>query len=441
MNWKEWLARFLLLLIDLGGIALSIVLAYWLRNHLPFFDAGHHIPLQDYLHLFPFYAGIILSLFAYEGLYTQHYDFWHESRLILRSLFWSFLIVVTYLAFRHNILSYSRAVIILAFLLMAVLLPLSKRSLKIAMRRWRVWAKPATIYGNDSFLREEIYGNPYLGYIEAQAGHSETVFLNAAKHEADSLRKLIEEELACHREILFIPLLNDFDLTHSQIYEMANTRTNMIRLENRLKSRAYRLLKRLLDLGLLLVVLPLSLPILGVLAYLVKRENPDEKIFFLQKRLGEGGRPFVCYKFRTMHPQNEKILENYLALHPEEEDYYRQYHKYRNDPRVTPIGRYLRKLSLDELPQIFNVLKGEMSFVGPRPYMLEESALLAEAKASILSVKPGITGLWQVSGRNRLDFSQRIAIDLWYIRNWSLWLDGVILAKTVKTVLKREGAY
>ncbi len=150
--------------------------------------------------------------------------------------------------------------------------------------------------------------------------------------------------------------------------------------------------------------------------------------------------PFVCYKFRTMHEDGENILRHYLEKHPEEVEYYKQYHKYKNDPRITKIGHFLRRTSLDELPQIFNVFKQEMSFIGPRPYMLEEKEKIGNDLETILAVRPGITGLWQVSGRSDVDFFSRIELDVWYIRNWNLWMNLVILIKTGKTVLFKDGA-
>ena len=142
-----------------------------------------------------------------------------------------------------------------------------------------------------------------------------------------------------------------------------------------------------------------------------------------------------------MYDNGDVILSEYLKKHPEEREYYEKFHKYRNDPRVTRIGEFLRKTSLDELPQIFNVLKGEMSLVGPRPYLLDEKEKMGDKFETIVSVRPGITGLWQVSGRSDVDFFDRLDMDVWYIRNWNLWQDIVILLKTVKTVLIREGAY
>jgi len=141
-----------------------------------------------------------------------------------------------------------------------------------------------------------------------------------------------------------------------------------------------------------------------------------------------------------MAEDGDVLLENYLQDHPEEVDNYSKYHKYENDPRITNIGHFLRRTSLDELPQIFNVLKGEMSFIGPRPYMLNEKEKIGDDLSTILTVKPGITGLWQVSGRSDVDFFARTELDVWYIQNWNLWMDLVVLLKTVKTVLLRDGA-
>ncbi len=141
-----------------------------------------------------------------------------------------------------------------------------------------------------------------------------------------------------------------------------------------------------------------------------------------------------------MFENSDEILREYLALNPQEVDHYSRYHKYRDDPRVTKFGRFLRSTSLDELPQILNVLRGDMSIVGPRPYMVNEVDKLGEFRDTILRVKPGITGLWQVSGRNNLTFQERMELESWYIKNWSLWGDFIILLKTFSVVFRRVGA-
>ena len=176
------------------------------------------------------------------------------------------------------------------------------------------------------------------------------------------------------------------------------------------------------------------------IAYMIKRTEPGKSIFFTQERLGKDGTNFLCYKFRTMYENSDTRLRQYLEEHPEEVEYYSHYHKYKNDPRITKLGYFLRRTSLDELPQIFNVFKGEMSLIGPRPYMLKEKKKIKDNIEIILTVKPGITGLWQVSGRSDLSFSARVKLDVWYIRNWNLWMDLVILIKSIKTVFLKEGA-
>lgn len=164
-------------------------------------------------------------------------------------------------------------------------------------------------------------------------------------------------------------------------------------------------------------------------------------VIFKQKRLGFKGIAFSCYKYRTMYVNGDEILKDYLANNPDEVEYYNVYHKYKNDPRVTRIGRFLRATSLDEFPQFFNILKNDMNLIGPRPYMLNEKNKIGVYNEDILlKVKPGITGLWQVSGRNNITFADRIELDKWYIQNWSLWMDFVIFMKTIKVVLSKVGA-
>jgi undecaprenyl-phosphate galactose phosphotransferase len=241
-------------------------------------------------------------------------------------------------------------------------------------------------------------------------------------------------------EVIFIPLVDDYDLTHSQIYELSNTRTNLIVFQNRLKSRYLLLFKRITDLLLSMIIFPFLIIPMIYIAYRIRREEPKSAILFKQERLGMDRTVFICYKFRTMYEESEELLQAYLKNSPEEVRYYEKYHKYKDDPRITPIGKFLRRTSLDELPQIFNVFKQEMSFIGPRPYMLNEEEMAGDGLNTILAVRPGITGLWQVSGRSDIDFQSRIDLDIWYIRNWNLWMDLVILIKTIKAVFLKKGA-
>ena len=437
---KDTLSKILFIFSDLLAIALSILAAYWLRNNLGVFSKEHTISLINYLSFLPIYV-VTSLLFFYEGIYTKRFDLWQETQHIFKALIFSFFIIMTYLAVTKTVEQYSRAVIALSYANMVILIPFLKRTMKIWLHKKGVWQRPAFIFGNDRDLEKEIFSNPYLGYSHSTPQKAKTVFINSRQVGYEKLGNVIEEQLQCNHEVIFIPLLNDFDLTKSQIYELSNTRTNLIGLQNRLKSIYRRTVKFSFDLLLALLILPILLPIMGLIAYLIKREEPDGSVFFKQERLGKDGNVFLCYKFRTMYEDGEALLEKYITEHPEEKLHYERYHKYKNDPRVTKIGSFLRKTSLDELPQIFNVLKGEMSFIGPRPYMPNEKEKIGKFLSTIIQTRPGITGLWQVSGRSEVDFYQRVKIDVWYIRNWSLWLDIVILLKTFKAVLVKEGAY
>jgi Undecaprenyl-phosphate galactose phosphotransferase WbaP len=180
-------------------------------------------------------------------------------------------------------------------------------------------------------------------------------------------------------------------------------------------------------------------PFLGLMAVLIKIDSLGG-VFFRQPRLGKDGRVFVPLKFRTMHSDADRILQEKLALDPELKKEWDRYQKLKNDPRITRMGRFLRKFSLDELPQLWNVLLGEMSLVGPRPMLVNQREIYGELFESYKQVTPGITGLWQVSGRNYTTFARRAELDDEYIQRWSLWLDIYILLKTVKVVFTREGA-
>ncbi|ANT63366.1 exopolysaccharide biosynthesis protein (plasmid) [Salipiger sp. CCB-MM3] len=198
-----------------------------------------------------------------------------------------------------------------------------------------------------------------------------------------------------------------------------------------------RFLKRVLDLVLGLLILPSILPVLLVLYVLVRLEGGPG--FFGHQRVGRSGKMFKCWKIRTMVPDAQQRLQELLASDPNAKAEWERDQKLRNDPRVTKLGNFLRSSSLDELPQIWNVLKGEMSLIGPRPVTQAEMIRYGAQKDVYLALRPGITGLWQISGRNDLSYSERVSLDASYLERMSLRQDLRILLGTVNTVLKRTG--
>lgn len=211
-------------------------------------------------------------------------------------------------------------------------------------------------------------------------------------------------------------------------------------LFNNLASPVNVLFNRSFDLAAGTVVLLLALPLMAAIAVAVKLDSPGP-VIFAHRRIGRGGREFKCYKFRTMVVNAEAVLQELLSKDPALRAEWKRDFKLKNDPRITRVGRFLRRTGLDELPQIFNVLKGEMSLVGPRPIVKKEVLRFGPYIDDFYLVRPGITGLWQVSGRNDIDYGDRIRLESWYVRNWSLWLDITILIRTFGVVLARRGAY
>ncbi len=202
----------------------------------------------------------------------------------------------------------------------------------------------------------------------------------------------------------------------------------------------YRVVKRILDIALVLLSAPVLLLVVLVIAAAIRIDSPGP-IFFSHRRIRGHGTFFTMWKFRTMCVNSAELLDEYLRSNPEARTEWNRSHKLRHDPRVTPIGRFLRRTSLDELPQLWNVLTGAMSLVGPRPIVAAEVEKYAEYFADYCMVKPGITGLWQVSGRSGTGYMQRVRLDRSYVRNWSLRGDVMILARTPRSVIRQVGAY
>jgi exopolysaccharide production protein ExoY len=199
-------------------------------------------------------------------------------------------------------------------------------------------------------------------------------------------------------------------------------------------------IKRALDISMALAAFVALSPLFILTALLVTLTDPGP-IFYRHVRLGHGRRSFACIKFRTMVANADEVLEQHLRSSPNAAAEWAAARKLKNDPRITRVGAVLRKLSIDELPQLINVLRGEMSMVGPRPIVFDEVPLYGTDIDFYFSARPGLTGVWQVSGRSDATYSRRVALDRRYVENWSLWTDLVVVIKTVPAVLTARNAY
>ncbi|MCC7300578.1 MAG: exopolysaccharide biosynthesis polyprenyl glycosylphosphotransferase [Verrucomicrobia bacterium] len=360
----------------------------------------------------------------------------------------------------------SRIVYLVSYLFSAVFIPLLRIPVKNAFHKAGMWGCPTVVYGTvrqlsgvietfqknpllgyvphgvftDDFLpSRSLLGVPVLGGLTARGPALAVAVVPVAFAEGLSLSEGFDRILSGYRRVILIPDIKE------DVFLWATPRTlgSLIGLEitSNLLNLSSRMVKRILDLALVLLAAPFWIPLLAATALLIwmtDRRNP----FFLQQRIGRNNHLFRPVKFRTMSFNAETELQRTLADDVALKQEWDLNFKLRNDPRVTPLGKILRRTSLDELPQVLNVLMGQMSLVGPRPLPAYHHEQMAEsARAPRSRVCPGITGLWQVSGRSESGTAGMEKWDTYYVRNWSIWLDMIILARTVSTVIKGKGAY
>jgi len=288
----------------------------------------------------------------------------------------------------------------------------------------------------------EVEGVPIVGGLElapilAQRLGIRSAVIAMPKLDSATLLGVIERYAEGYSSVLVIPDL--FNVAHFGTPTHSLGGVLGIEVRRQLLLAGPRLAKRLMDVVLTTIGGLLIMPFVLVMAILIKLDSSGP-IFYKQKRLGQDGVRFVAFKFRTMYGDGEQRLLEVLANNPEMRAEYEEFHKLTVDPRVTRIGRVLRKYSLDELPQIWSVFVGDMSLVGPRPYLEREIPEMNGQEAVILRVKPGLTGIWQVTERNASTFEQRVQLDVEYVRSWSPWLDLYVLARTIPVVLGGTGS-
>lgn len=311
------------------------------------------------------------------------------------------------------------------------------------LRRPSIGLKPIVILDDDPEKHGSLHDVPVLGRLElapelARSHHIPYAVVAMPGVRRDRLLELLERYGQTFAHLLIIPDLFGF----SSLWVAARDMGGILGLEVRqqLLLPGPRLAKFLIDLVATLIGGVLILPLIVLIAILVRLDSPGP-IFYRQTRLGRDGLPFRAWKFRTMVQNADKALQDYFISHPDLKESWDKYHKLKVDPRVTRVGRFLRRTSLDELPQLWNILRGEMSLVGPRPIVDEEIPLYGDKYLLYTKVTPGLTGMWQVSGRNNITYEERVNLDAYYVRNWSVWLDLYILLRTIWVVISAEGAY
>ncbi len=463
----EYANAAILLLLDYLAIAAANAQAVWMRNL--FFPAETYLPLPYE----KFWLPLLFLLFLYRsGVYLKMQPALRTVQEIFYAVCCGMITCVFLLYFLKASLLASRFYIAALFFFILLNLYLLRYSVGKLLKKSGVFCEPVLLLGagktaervmeyvqNDVGYRYKILGflddHPQsekltktfrpLGKLEEakriveQTG-VQTVLITAPGLEKEKLQRLINQLQPIVRNIAFVPDLIGTPLASTEIDVLFSEEILLLKIKNNLARRHNQLLKRSFDLVFTICGGLLISPLLLFLAMIVGIENKGH-IIFPSKRLGRNGNRFFCYKFQSMVPNAEEKLKVYLNQNPQAKKEWEETFKLTNDPRITKIGRFLRKTSLDELPQLWNVLKGEMSLVGPRPMLEEEKTKYGEDFREYAMVRPGITGMWQTSGRNDVDYRERVKMNTWYVRNWSLWLDLLYLYKTVKIVATGKGAY
>ena len=412
---------------------------------------------------------IFIISFFYSGLYTKIRDLWGDLEAILKSFCFSTILIFSIISFVKLSNRISRLHLLISISLFLILYPIVRYLLKNFLNKARLGVRNILFIGitdTSCSLAELIQSDRYLsfqvtGFWDENFDKKE-IFINNKKFKVfkvKNLEKLIQS-LRPHslilaenysgsenfvlnirkytNNILLIPTKNPFFIYNSFLFSSLYSDSLVLHLKNNLCDPINILAKRIFDIIVSSILLLFLLPLMVIIAILIKLDSPGP-IIFSHKREGQNKKKISIYKFRTMYTNASEILDRYLANNPDARLEWEKYRKLKKDPRITRIGKFLRRTSLDEIPQLFNVLKGEMSLVGPRPVTKEEIDIYYKELADFYyEVKPGLTGLWQVSGKNKLSYSKRVLLDVMYTINWSIWRDIIILIKTFPVIFQND---
>ncbi|MEW6182313.1 MAG: undecaprenyl-phosphate galactose phosphotransferase WbaP [Bacillota bacterium] len=469
---------FCLIFADLLSLSLSFYIALEIRLQL--------MPLVLQLVATPpgfskhywWLAVLSIGALAYEGLYNRRLPFWRECGAVCRALTLGIVLILAIISLGKFSSEVSRATLLISYTIAVVLVPFVRYLSKPVLYRFKMWQRRVLIFGAGktgriiakALINDRYRGYTVCGFLDDDPLKQKTAVLidginlpvfggfcdsdkaiscarvynlvvAAPKMPANELVNLVNKLHLRTPSVVVVPDLFGIPVVGAEADYLYQEKTLVFRVKNNLANPFNCFVKRIFDLVIGGVIFVLLTPALIVLATAIKLDSPGP-VVFRDFRIGRRGKNFTCFKFRTMHLNNGEILRKHLACNPDAAEEWHLYAKLKGyDPRVTRVGRFLRHFSLDEFPQLLNVLRGDMSLTGPRPYLPRERDDIGYLAENILIARPGITGLWQVTGRNELTFEDRVQLESWYVHNWSLWMDITLLLRTFGAVLARRGAY
>lgn len=459
----------ILVFIDYIAISAAETAAFMLRDWIM---AGYGAMRISWLNFHIFFPLCFILCIHLSGLYQKRMQFWEVITQLFKSSMYGIVMVIMILYFAQIGQVTSRLFIALLFILAFLCLVVFRFLLKKVQRRFGFMQFPVLLMGagktaaalvsavekdaglnykfvgflEDNEPEDEIENSlPWLGRFSDAA---RVVKKTGVKHiivmapglPKEGLEQIVYDLQPLVKNISFIPDMGSLPVGAIEITRLMDGKAVAFRVYNRLSNRWNRLVKHIFDVTASFIGGLLLLPFFLIIALFIRLDSKGP-VLFRHKRIGRKGKEFDCFKFRSMHIDSERRLKSYFKKYPEEQEEWERNFKLKRDPRVTRVGRILRKTSLDELPQILNVLLGEMSLVGPRPIIEEEVPKYGKYIGDYLMVRPGITGVWQTSGRSDVSYEERVQMDTWYVRNWNFWFDIVLLWRTAKVVFLGKGAY
>ena len=459
----------LLMILDYCAVVLAEQLSFILRNML---IKKHGVLRITWLHFYIICPALYLAFLNICQLYTRQMQFWRVIAGIFKANLYAILTGVLLMYVVQIAGTTSRLYTGMLWILAFFFIVLFRYILKTVAGKISWMNEPVLLMGagkTAEILLEHITKEPgisyrFIGFLEdyepnpvvaaklprlgmfAEAAEVirktgvQKVMVIAPGLNQQKIQDIVYELQPLVKNISFIPDMGTLPLATMDLESLVDGHIVMFRLRNNLKNKWNRTVKFVFDWIATLLGGIVIAPVFLLISLWIKLDSPGPAIF-KQKRIGQHGREFYCYKFRTMCVDAQARLDELLETDEKARQEWKENFKLKDDPRITHSGKFLRSTSLDELPQIFNVLKGEMSLVGPRPIISQEIHYYGKFIEDYYMVRPGITGRWQTSGRSDTGYERRVQMDTWYVRNWDFWFDIVLLWRTMKVVIQQKGAY
>lgn len=463
-----FLLPMVLLFVDYAAIVAAEHVSFGLRN---FFISNTELQLS-WLSIYVIIPVVYIAFMQTHELYTRRTQFWRIISEIFNVNLYAIVTLVLIMYLAQTAAQTSRLFVGLMWIFSFIFLVLGRYIVKKILNRVRMLQVPVLIMGAGKtaslvleYLRKDAgLGYDFIGFLEDHVpaenvaammpklgnfSDAERIIKNtgvpyvlviAPGLKNNEIQDIIYRIQPLVKKVSFIPDMGKMPLATLDVESLIDGHIVTLSFRNNLAQWYNCFLKRFFDLVCTVLGIICFSPVLAAIAIWIYMDSPGP-VIFKHRRVGRGGKEFWCYKFRSMCADADVKLKELLEKNPKAREEWEREFKLKDDPRITKSGDFLRKTSLDELPQLFNVLKGDMSLVGPRPIIRDEIPRYGRFIDDFYMVRPGITGMWQTSGRSDVSYDERVQMDTWYVRNWNVWFDIVLIWRTIGVVLGKKGAY